>query len=121
QSVVDRLRELAADAMDLRQVVDTGACHALQPSELPQQLAALARPEPRDRLQHGMRPSLGAALPMTGDREAVRLVADALDKVQRRRIGGQDARLLFAGEEQALLPWPAIGALGDAGHAEPID
>ena len=49
--VVDRLRQLAADAVNLRKIVDTGARNALQTAELPQQLPPLARAEPRDGLQ----------------------------------------------------------------------
>src|SRR3954464_13070142 len=121
QSVVDRLRKLAADAVHFCKVVDARPHDPLQTTELPQQFPTFARPEPGHRLQDRVRACLGTALPMTGDREAVSLVADALDQMQRRRVGGEQARMFFARKEQAFLPGPAVGTLGDTGDADTFD
>ena len=55
---------------------------------------------------------LPAQVAVVGDREAVRLVAEALDQVERRRAGRQDDRLGTAGEEQLLA---LLGQADDAG------
>ena len=70
-------------------------------------------PDGRDLLEARGGARLAAARAMAGDGEAVRLVADLLDEVQRRMVGRQAPRLLLAREEELLharacapRPWP---------------
>src|SRR5215467_8673410 len=86
---VDLLRELAADALDLGQVLDARAHHALQSSEAGQQLLAPLRPDAGDPFERGRGAALGAPRSVPGDREAMRLVTDVLDQVQTGMIGRQ--------------------------------
>src|SRR5882672_10794083 len=85
---VDLLGELAADALDLRQVLH-------------------ARAHARDPLERGRGAALRAAGAMPGDGEAVRLVADLLDEVQPRMVRRQPHRL--SSDPQLLQARLALG------------
>src|SRR5690606_6155399 len=74
QCVIDGLGQAPADAMHLGEVIHAGPRDTLQTTELPQQFTAFARPQPRHALQNRFGSRLGAALPMAGDGEAMRLV-----------------------------------------------
>ena len=63
--------------------VDPGAHHSLQSAEMPQQRAALGRPEPGHDLEHRLVVAPRALAAVPGDGEAMRLVADALDEARR--------------------------------------
>src|SRR5713101_9900849 len=80
--LVDFFRELAADALDLRQVLDARAHDAFQPAEPRQQLLAALGADPRDALQRRSGAPLGASRPVSGDGEAVCFVANPLDQVR---------------------------------------
>src|SRR5262245_62379490 len=84
--LVDLLRELTADALDLGQVLDARPHHALQAPEPRQQLFAALRAHSGDALERRGRAPLRAARPVARDRKAVRLVPDALDQMQPRVI-----------------------------------
>src|SRR2546428_2961894 len=104
--------ELAADAFDLRQVLDARADHALQPAEPRQQLPAALGADPGDALQGGSRAAPGAARTVAGDGEAVRLVADSLDQVQAGMVGRKPHRALP--DPQLLETRFSLRPLGDA-------
>ena len=84
QSLIDGLRELAANTVYFFQVLDTGARDALQPAELPQQFAALARPQSWHGFQHGFSARFGATMAMTGNGKSMCLVANSLYQMQGR-------------------------------------
>src|SRR3989449_6329625 len=110
--LVDFFRELAADALDLGQVLDARADHALQPAEPRQQLPAALDADPGDALQGGSRAAPGAARAVAGDGEAVRLVADPLYQVQARVVGRKPHRALA--DPQLLQARLSLRPLGDA-------
>jgi hypothetical protein len=82
QGLVNRLRQLATDAVYLLQIFDAGARNALQTAELAQQLTTLARSESGDGFEYGFPACLGAAMAMTGNGKTMGLVADSLDEMQ---------------------------------------
>src|SRR3982074_1621493 len=91
---VDFFGELAADALDLRQVLDARAHDSLQPAEAREQLSASFGADPRNSLQRRSRGSLGASRPVSGNGEAVRFVSNPLDEVQSGVIGRKRDRML---------------------------
>src|SRR5690606_30666999 len=121
QVVVDPLGEAAADARHFREVADAGVAHALQPTELPQELAPALGAQARDFLERRGSPRLRAPLAVAGDREAVCLVANLLHEMQGRGIGRQQDRPLPAGDEELLLPGLAIASLRDRDHLDPAE
>src|SRR5258708_29710522 len=74
--LVDFFRELATDPLDLGQVLDARADHALQPAEPRQQLPAALGADPGDALQAGSRAAPGAASPLARDAPPVAPVAE---------------------------------------------
>src|SRR5258708_22150535 len=92
--LVDFFRELATDPLDLGQVLDARADHALQPAEPRQQLPAALDADPGDALQGGSRAAPGAARAVAVDGEAVRLVADPLYQVPTNGLKPQPLHLL---------------------------
>src|SRR2546425_6483682 len=110
--LVDFFRELATDPLDLGQVLDARADHALQPAEPRQQLPAALGADPGDALQAGSRAALGAARAVAGDGEAVRLVADPLYQVQASVVGRKPHRALA--DPQLLQARLSLRPLGDA-------
>src|SRR5882757_9728067 len=109
---VDFFGELAADTLDLSQVLDARAHDPLQPAEAREQLFAALRSDSRDALERRSGAPLGAPRPVSGDGEAVRFVSNPLDQMQPGVVGGTrhhalaDPQLFEAG-----LP---LRALGDA-------
>src|SRR2546425_1399689 len=85
--LVDFFGELAADALDLRQILDARAHDALQPAEAREQLFAAFGADPRNAFQRRSGASLGASRPMSGDGEAVRFVSNPLDQMQPGVVG----------------------------------
>jgi hypothetical protein len=115
------LCELAADAVYFRKIVNAGSRNALQAAELAQQFAPFARPESRNRFEHGLRTRFGAPRAVSRNRESMRLVANALDQMQRRRIWRKGDRRVLAWAEQTFLTRPAIGALRDPRQGDAFD
>src|SRR5882672_2588023 len=112
ESPVDLFREFATDALDLRQVLDAGAHHALQPAEAREQLLAAFGADPGDAFQRRSSAPLGASRPVPGDGETVRLVANPLDQVQSGVVRGKRHHALAY--PQLLESWLSLRALGDA-------
>src|SRR6266700_1491781 len=110
--LVDFFRELATDPLDLGQVLDARADHALQPAEPRQQLPAALDADPGNALQGGGRAAPGAARAVAGDGEAVRLVADPLYQVQASVVGRKPHRALA--DPQLLQARLSLSPLGDA-------
>src|SRR5690554_1877394 len=73
-----------ADAGRLGDLHGAGASQLLQAAEVFQQLSASFRTHPGDSFEGGGVSGLAAALAVAGNGEAVRLVANMLNQVQRR-------------------------------------
>lgn len=80
--VIDSLRKSPADALNPGEIGDTGLKDTLQTAELAQQGAATLRSKAGNGLETGSPPKLRAALPVPGNRKAVRLIANLLNQVQ---------------------------------------
>src|SRR5258705_11265116 len=91
---IDFFRELAADALDLRQILDARAYDSLQPAEAREQLFAALRSDSRDALERRRCAPLGASRPVPGNGEAVRFVSNPLDELQSGVIGRKRDLLL---------------------------
>src|SRR6266705_3200439 len=110
--LVDFFRELAADPLDLRQVLYARAHDALQAAETREQLLAAFGADPRNALQRRSGAPLGASRPVPGDGEAVRFIANPLDQMQPGVVGGKRHHALA--DPQLLEPGLSLRALGDA-------
>src|SRR5262249_51477047 len=78
QRVQDRLRQRRREPRYAGELLHARGLDALHAAEAPQQRLLLHRPDARDRIE--ARAQLAALLAVVGDREAVRLVADALEQ-----------------------------------------
>src|SRR5450432_1641254 len=116
--LVDAFGERAADAFHARQILDTRSQHALKSTEVLEEPLAAPRTHRGNLLEARRGARLAAARAMPRDREAVRLVADLLDQVQRRMIGRQATRLFLARDEELLHAGLALHTLGHADHAD---
>ena len=88
-SVEEAMSRLATEVGDSAEIVDARADHALQSTELAQQLATLLGAEPGDFLQPGRVARFRTPLSMPGDRKAMCLVTNLLHEQQRWRIRRQ--------------------------------
>src|SRR5260370_13308963 len=102
QMIIKASSQCRPDSGDLFEVGDAGAHHALQPSEVLQELPPLGRAQSRNGFEDRLVVAAGPLAPVTGDREAMRFVANALYQPRCRRM-----RLWNVG-------------LGDAMHEEPF-
>ena len=82
QMIIKGARQRCPDPADRLQVVDPRTHQALYAAEVTQQRTPLRRTQAGNRFQHGFVVTARAPLAMTGDREAMRLVAYALDDPQ---------------------------------------
>jgi ribulose-5-phosphate 4-epimerase/fuculose-1-phosphate aldolase len=83
QVFVDELCQRSADAAHLHEIIHARAQYALESSELLQELAPACRPETGNRFKGGFIVTPRASPAMSGDSESMRLVADALDQMER--------------------------------------
>src|SRR5579871_3184152 len=113
EMLIDHLGQLAPQSPYLCKVVDARTQDSLQSSELAQQRSALDWPQPRNALEYRLAVALGSLASVTGDSEAMRLIAHALDEMQRAGVRWQDERRIAVRQEELLLAGPSIGALGD--------
>src|SRR5258708_10212660 len=101
-----------ADAGDLFEVLQPGPRHRLAGAEMHEQSLLPPRADPRDLVERRGGDCGTAARPMAADREAVRLVAQPLQKVEHRV-----ARLELAGlpsvHEESLAAGGAVRPLSD--------
>ena len=116
---LDPLRQRAADARHRGDLLDRRLADALDRAEDLEQLALALRARRPGRSSKAERTAaLRAQVAVVGDREAVRLVAQALDEVQRRRRRRQDDRVRRGRAGTApRAPWPGRPAAGRAGRA----
>src|SRR5690554_7843831 len=108
---MNRLGQGVADAGHPGQLLAAGLPDALQAAEEAQQLPAALGAHAGDALQGGGAPNLVAASTVAGDGEAVSLVADMLDQVQRRGGAVQVQGALHRLQEERLEARLAGGAL----------
>src|SRR5580693_9377979 len=80
---IDHLGKFPPEAANLDEIIDTGTQYPLEAAELLQQLTPLHRTQARNRFENRLIMALGALSAMPGDREAMRLIAHALNQVQR--------------------------------------
>src|SRR5262245_4413838 len=84
QMLVDDLGQRSPDSVDLRKIIHARAQYALQAAELLEELAPPRGAETGDGFQRRFVVPSRAPPPVSGDREAMRLVAHALYEVQDR-------------------------------------
>ena len=104
-------RSLAAD--NLLESLKAGRAHAVDRAEAREQAVSPLRPDARDRHELGREPPRPAAPPVTGDREAVRLIAHPLQQQAHGVVGLQQQRPRAAGKVDLL------DALGERGGRQP--
>src|SRR5450755_3765359 len=115
QGTIDFLRKLARDAVDAQQVFDAGLADAARAAEALQQFRALLRADTGNLLERaGAGAHTGTARAHSGDREAVRLVADLRHQHQRRRFAPERDLRPAVGEDELLEADLARLALLDA-------
>lgn len=78
QVIIKASGERCPDSGNLLEVSNAGAHDTLQSPEVLEELAALRRTQPRDDFQHRFVVTPRAFAAVAGDREPMRLVADAL-------------------------------------------
>lgn len=78
---MDLLGQLAADPVNLGDVLDTSPSKALQATKMAQEPLAALGADAADLFETGLGASLAAPLPVTRDREAMGLVTDLLDEM----------------------------------------
>src|SRR5882724_9583112 len=78
QVIIKASSQCRPDSGDLFKVGGAGAHHTLQPPEVLQELAPLGGAQSRNGFEDRLVVAAGALAPVTGDREAMRFVADAL-------------------------------------------
>src|ERR1700687_1145918 len=112
EEIIDLARGFRIDAGDLLQIRNRSAFDRLERSEMPQQRPLAGRADPGDLLQPGLADVAPPPLAMRSDREAMRLIAQALDEIEHR-VARLEPEGLAAGHEERLAPGVPIGALGD--------
>ncbi len=80
QVIIKSSRQGGANSAHLRKVGDARAHHPLQAAEVPEEGATLDGPEPGHHLEHRLVITPGALPAMAGNREAMCLIAYALDE-----------------------------------------
>src|SRR3954451_22820302 len=104
QPAVEVARELAGHAGDRLELLPRGGEHRLGRAEVVEERALSRRADARQIVEdrRGHRPV--AADPVVRDREAVGLVADALEQLELRRVVVEQDRVRLAREEHLLDP-----------------
>src|SRR5579885_3010073 len=116
ERAVDARGEFATDALDLGQFLDAGRGHAGEAAEVLEQRRAPLAADAGDLLQRTPLARLLAALAVAGDGEAMRLVAHALDQVQRRRFRPRPLGPAVIAADQGLVPGATLGVFRYANH-----
>ena len=111
--IIDGLGQPRSYSGNLLQISHCSAQHSSQTPKVCQQRPAPGRPETRHRLKHRFAKPPCAAAPVPGDREAMRLVTNALDQVQHRAVGRQLQRMPIARQVQPFLTYAPVGPLRD--------
>src|SRR5215217_4367125 len=117
EEIVDGARRRGVHARRLDEVLVGGALDRLDGAEMVQEGALAVRADARDLVERS-RCYLALALrPMRPDREAVRLVAQALHEIERRVAWRQLQRRL-SGQKEGLAAGVAVAPLGDADEGD---
>src|SRR6476469_7581794 len=102
QLAVNALGQRVRYAGYSREILDARRLHSLQAAEMREQRLAALGADAADLLQCRRVARLCASRAMTLDREAMRLVADLLQQMQSRVVGGQVEHRFAAGENDIL-------------------
>src|SRR5690242_5397402 len=111
---VDPLRQRTGDSGHSRKVFDARRLHPLESAEVREQRLPPLRADAADLLQRRRVARLGAPRAMPLDREAMRLVADLLQKMQPRMVRREMQNRLASGKHDVLESGFALRALGNA-------
>src|SRR5690606_39519670 len=98
-----------------------GAGQLLEATKVLEQLPAPLWPYPGDTFQGGCITGLATPLAVAGDGKAVRLVADMLDEMQRRRMAWQDQLVVRVVQVQGFHACLAGDARGYAQQGQIMD
>ena len=120
EEIVDGARRRGVHARRLDEVLVGGALDRLDGAEMVQEGALAVRADARDLVERSLRHLALALRPMRPDREAVRLVAQALHEIERRVARRQLQRRL-SGQEESLAAGVAVAPLGDADEGDAVD
>src|SRR5258707_6369774 len=107
EEVVDLARGLGADAGYLGEIGQRRALDRLERAEMVEQGALAGRADARDLLQSRLADVAAAPDAVRADREAMRLVAQPLDEIERR-IARLEPGRLSSGQEEGLHPRVAV-------------
>ena len=102
--IPNRLCLRFSDALHLAERLRRGRRDVGDGFEMRQQRAPTGRADAGDILQRGVHARLLAQVAVMGDAEAVRLVADALNQMQRGRLAVKQNTLLLIRQEDLLQP-----------------
>src|SRR5260370_12963306 len=110
EEVVDVARGLGADPGHLGKISQRRALDRLERAEMVEQGALAGRADARDLLQSRLADVAAAPDAVRADREAMRLVAQPLDEIERR-IARLELERLPSRQEKSLHPPPAVPRL----------
>src|SRR5262252_10062114 len=111
EEVVDLARGLGADPGHLGEIGERGALDRLERAEMVEQGALAGRADARDLLQPRLADVAAPPHAVRADREAMRLIAQPLDEIERR-IARLELERLASGQEEGLHPGVTVRAFG---------
>src|SRR5260370_17429943 len=111
EEVVDLARGLGADPGYLGEIGQRRALDRLERAEMVEQGALAGRADARDLLQSRLADVAAAPDAVRPDREAMRLVAQPLDGIERR-IARLELERLASGQEEGLHPGASVRPFG---------
>src|SRR5215217_5183418 len=120
EEIVDGARRRGVHACRLDEVLVGGALDRLDGAEMVQEGALAVRADARDLVERTLRHLALALRPMRPDREAVRLVAQALHEIERR-IARRQLQRRLSGQKESLAAGVAVAPLGDADEGHIVD
>src|SRR3954454_16752729 len=120
EEIVDGPRRRGVHACRLDEVLVGGALDRLDGAEMVQERALAVRADTRDLVERSLCHLALALGPMRPDREAVRLVAQALHEIELR-IARRQLQRRLSGQEEGLAAGVAVAPLGDADEGHIVD
>src|SRR5450755_622410 len=122
QGTIDFLGEFMGDAFDGREILDACVADAARPAEALQEFRAFLGSDAGDLLEPARAGAdAGPTRPHSGDREAVRFVANLCDEHERRRVAAEPDFRPAVGEDELLEADFSALALLDADDARGLD
>src|SRR5271167_2750543 len=112
EMIIDVFRDGFADAGNPLQLAKTGAGDRSRRTEMEQHCPLAPHPDPGDLIERRAAERLCPLSTVRTDREAVRLVAQALQKVEHG-VPWVEREWRSPGQKEALAPGVAVGPLGD--------